>query len=236
MAPRKPTTKKATGRKVYKPRVQRPMRSLVPADGTNLLCTSYFEISYNQIAAVASKLSYSLKIAPEGLVLTQLGNGVATDALAGMFANNGANAIIVADGATTGTIPLTRFAEFSTIYKQYRINSCKVSIIVDRECGLDNPLCFSASKNSSAPHIDMGTIVGGAHKQHTMTEARRTANYGWMAKETADKDFRMSNATLADADAWSIKVFQEVDAKANTKCKHRVSLSLNLTLKDSSKN
>ena len=244
MAPKKPASKK----RVYKRKttMTKP-RSMVPVDGTNLLCTSYFEIGKLQpLGGSAGKLSYSIKIAPQGLVITTSEGAVATSETVGLFINKGDNASIVLPGATSGTIPLTRFAEFASnglggvdargIYNQYRINSCKLSVIVDRDCGLENPICFSASKNSSAPHSDMGTIVGGAHKQYTMTETRRTANYGWVAKESADKDFRMSSATLADADAWSMKVFQEVDKKDHGLCKHRVSISLNLTLKDSSKN
>ena len=223
--------KKTTTRKP----AMKPRRSSVPKDGTNLLCTAYFEIQNKQTNAQAGKLSYSLKLAPEGLVLTNHNAAVALGA-DGISANKGDNSILIANGATSGEIPLTRFADFSSIYRHYRINSASVSVIVDRDCGLENPICFSSSKNSSAPHTDMGTIVGGAHKQYTMTESRRTAKYGFTSKTTEDKEYRMSNATLADDDANFIKVFQEVDAKAGGLCKHRVSVSLNLTLKDSSKN
>jgi len=232
MAPRKPATKK----RVYKRKttMTKP-KSMVPKDGTNLLCTAYFEIQNKQMAATAGKLSYSLKIAPEGLVLTNHSAAVALGG-DGISANKGDNSILIAAAATSGEIPLTRFGDFANIYRQYRINSCSVSVIVDRDCGLDNPICFSSAKNSSAPHTDMGTIVGGAHKQYTMTESRRAAQYGWTARQSEDKEFRMSSATLADADAQFIKVFQEVEPKTDGLCKHRVSVSLNLTLKDSSKN
>lgn len=231
MAPKKPATKK----RVYKRKAPMKSKSMVPRDGTNLLCTAYFEIQNQQTAAVPGKLSYSLKLAPEGLVLTNNSACVGLGA-DGVSANKGDNSILIANASTTGEVPLTRFSDFASIYRQYRINSASVSVIVDRDGGLENPICFSCSKASPTPHADMGTIVGGAHKQYTMTESRRTAKYGFTARATEDKEFRMSSATLAEADAQFIKIFQECDAKANSVMKHRVSVSLNLTLKDSSKN
>jgi hypothetical protein len=212
-------------------------RALAPRDGTNILCTSYFEVSYCQEGvATAGKLSYSLKIAPQGLVLKLSEAPKANNATLGLFANKGDNAALMTAPDLSGNVPLTRFGEFAGIYKQYKINSCKISVIVDRDQGLENPICFTSSKNNDIVHADIGAVVGGPHKQYTMTESRRTANYGWAAKTTEDKHYHMSGDALDKEDAHFIKVFQEIDPKANSLAKHRVSVSLNITMKDSSKN
>ena len=228
---------KKYNKKNAKKQIAKPRRSLVPKDGTNLLCTSYFEIQKKQPAGgEAGILSYTLKIAPQGLTLLQNGVQVANKDTVGIFSNKADNGILVAAGGTSADVPVSRFNDFAGVYNQYKINGAKVSVIVDRECGLENPICFTASKNSSTPHNDMSTIVAGAHKSYTMTESRRTAKYGWTARESADKEYRMTNAQLSDGDAHFIKIFQETEAKADGLCKHRISVALMLTLKDSSKN
>lgn len=236
MPPRKGYKKKAPVKRTMTRRKPSVPRVLIPKDGTNLLCTSYFEIAYRQTDASAGKLSYSIKIDPKGLKLKMSDNAVNTSLLPGLFANKGDNQAIIANGQDNGDIPVLRFADFAGVYNQYRINGCKISVMVDRECGLENPVAFTSSKKEDTPHADMGTIVGGAHKQYTMTESRRNANYGWTARAVEDKHFHMVSDTLDAVDAHFIKVYQEIDAKANAYCKHRCTVSLNLTMKDSSKN
>ncbi len=217
---------------------KKPMRSLVPRDGTSLLCSSYFEIQNLQPGGGATnqKLSYSIKCDPKGLTLLASNACVANATTAGLFANKGDNLALIPAGQTNGLIPVARFTQFSGIYKQYRIQSIKVSVIVDRECGLENPISFTSSKGNNQPHDNMGGIVSGAHKSYTMTEARRTANYGWTAKTSEDREYRMASQGIAEGEAQFIKVFQEIEPKDQGLCRHRVNVSLNLVMKDSSNN
>lgn len=211
---------------------RKPMRR-TPSDSQNLILTSYFEIENKQDANGAdTKLAYSIKCDPRNCQLI-LPQGAVAPGAAGISVKKGDNTQLVADAATSADIPFMRFAQFAPLYRQYKLNSVKVDTMVDRECGLDNPVNFSTDKAFSTPPTDMGALVGQAHKQHVMTESRRLAKYGWKPRDAQDKEYRNMSQTLNDTDAHYLKCFQEIEGKANGSCKHRVTVTMDVTLKDS---
>jgi len=219
-----------------KKKIVRKRRTTIPRapkDGQSLLLSAYFEVSLKQIADGAQdKMAYSIRCNPRNCSLTidraavELGN-------AGIVVQKGDNSLLIAKDATSQRIDFARFAQFAPLYQQYKINFVKVSVMVDRECGLENPICFNTDKSEVAPHANMSQVVASAHKEYTMTESRRTAKYGWKPKDTADKEYHNTNQELTAAACHHIKVFQELEKKANGFCKHRVSLTMGVSLKDS---
>lgn len=225
-------TKKAGARKMA-PRSRARTTRRAPSDSQTMLLTSYFEIENKQSAAGADgKLAYAIKCDPRNCSLT-LGSAAVAPNTEGVSVVKGDGQPLVAAAATSGNIPFSRFAQFAPLYRQYRINSVKVDSMVDRECGLDNPVNFSTDKASSTPASNMSDIVGAAHKSIVMTESRRQAKYGWKPSDAQDKEFRNMSQELNDNDAHFIKCFQDIEAKADGKCKHRVTVTMSVTLKDS---
>lgn len=228
MAPRKAT------KRPIKRSTKRPISRKAPSDSQTMLITSYFEITNQQDASGNDdkKLNYSIKCDPRHPSLLLAENAVAANE-EGTSVSSGDGGLLVTAGNSSADLAFTRFAQFAPLYRQYRINSVKVEALVDRECGLENSVNFSTDKADATPPPNMGAIVGGAHKQLVMTESRRVAKYGWKPKDSADKDFRNMTQELADNDAHFIKVFQDIDKKEKGKCTHRVTVTMSVTLKDS---
>ena len=231
---RKPVANKANkAKKSYaRKNTGKPMRRSM--DGQNLTLTSYFEIENKQDANGAdTKLAYSIKCDPRNCDLVVSEAVRSDDDTSGLLVTKADGTRLVDAGQTSSRIPFLRFGKFAPLYRQYRINSVKVDTMVDRDSGLENPVNFITDKAFSTPPTDMSKIVGQAHKQHVMTESRRLAKYGWKPREAQDKDFRNMNQQLNDSDAHFIKCFQDIEKKANGSCKHRVTVTMNVTLKDS---
>lgn len=214
-------------------RVPRPMAQ--SSDQMKLLLTQYVEIQNLQGAAgnANSKLSYSLKCDPKHLKLKLSGAQVANAATEGLFASMGDNTGAVAAGAAESILPLARWTTFKTNFRQYKIDFVNIKVMVDRECGLDNPVCFCSDKGDEAPITNMGKIQSQAHKQYTMTESNRTASYGWKPTSASEKEFKVIEHDLVDAEFEFLKVFQDIETKSDGLCKHRVSITMGVTLKDS---
>jgi hypothetical protein len=233
MAPRKPAPKK-TGRKMTTYKKKSIPRAPRNFDGTTILVSTYFEVIRKQSANGAStNVAYTIKCDPRNATLHIGENPVALNA-EGLSIQNGSNGLLLNAGAVqTGDLVFTRFGDFGKLYGQYKINSVNLSVDVDRECGLDNPVCFRSDKQISTPISDMANVKASAHKQYTMTETKRTAKYGWKPTDSQDKEFRNMSQTLNDNEAHFLKVFQEIEPKENGKCKHQVTVTMSVTLKDS---
>ena len=229
---KKPMAKKPIMKRSTTKRIPR-----APSDGQNLLITSYFEVSNKQAANAGdnnsdTKLSYSIRCDPRDCKLTLSGNAVALHG-EGVSVAKADGTQLINTGSSSNDLAFSRFAQFAPLYRQYKINSVKLDVMVDRECGLDNPLMFSTDKADSTPASNIGTLVGAAHKEFTMTESRRLGKYGWKPSSSQDKDYRNMSQELSDNDAHFVKVYQDINAKNNGICKHRVTVTINATLKDS---
>lgn len=227
----------AAGKKQYNKKRTGAKRSYkkpsAPRDGQTVLISSYFEITNKQAAAGAdTKLSYSIKCDPRNCDLLLDGPAVAIGG-EGISVKKGDNSALVVATATGAKLPFTRFAQFAPLYNQYKINSIKLDVMVDRECGLENPLMFATDKAVAAPATNVGTLVASAHKQFTMTESRRSGKYGWKPTQTADKDYRNMSQVLHSDNCHFIKVYQDIGAKNDGVCSHKVLVTISATLKDS---
>lgn len=204
-------------------------------DGTTILCQTYFELTLKQAASDTNpvgKMAYSIKCDPRTCTLLLPQVAVALNAAQGLSVDKGDGTALME--AASGNLAFSRYATFAPLYGQYKINSVKINVDVDRECGLDNPVCFSCDKAIAAPSANMSEVMASAHKQHTMTESRRTAKYGFTPKGQ-DKDWRNTNQDLHNNDSNYLKVYQEVEPKNQGICKHRVTVLMSVTLKDSQK-
>lgn len=212
-----------------------PRRSIVPRapapkfDGQRLLINAYFEVVFTQpsmLGTVPSIMAYAITCDPNNCVLKLASTGDNCT----ITATDGVNA--VADGAV---LSFDRFTTFKNLYRQYCINSVKVNITTDRECGLDNPLLMLTDKGEATvtPETTVARVMAQAHKSAILTESRRTAQYGWTAKTTQEKEWQMLHSSIPAPDLTSLKILQEVEGKADGVCKHRVQLSMVAVLKDS---
>jgi hypothetical protein len=226
--------KRAPAKKTYKKRAP-AKKTYKPTDGTTMLISSYFEVTHKQSAnGEASKIAYTVKADPRNGLVTIANPAVASGAV-GTAVENGSSQALIASGASSASLPFSRFATFAPLYGQYKINSINLSVDVDRECGLDNKVCFRTDKALATNIADMADVMGSAHKDQTMTETRRTAKYGWKPSGQ-DRDWRNMSQQLADNDAHYLKVFQEVEPKADGVCKHRVNVLVSVSLKDTQSN
>lgn len=234
---RKPPSRKRTApykRRGYGSIARAPARRTSRmTDGTSMLITTYFELTNLQPAVGAStKLAYSIKCDPRNCTLALDGNAVAANAV-GTSVTNGTDTLVVTPGATSGDLAFTRFAQFAPLYGQYKLNSVSISTDVSRECGLDNPVGYRTDKEIATPIANTADLMASAHKQYTMTEAKRTSKYGWKPGTTADKEYRNMSQELSNSDAHWLKVFQEIEPHNSGICKHRVTVTMSVSLKDS---
>ena len=153
---------------------------------------------------------------------------------------NGAGTVLVnmtdatnAEIADGGELSFNRLTNVLTLYRQYRVNSVKINVTVDRECGLDNALIMLQDKGESTPCVSVGSAMSQAHKAKVLTEADRTMSYGWTAKTSDEKEFHTINDKINDVRAQYLKVLQEVEPKLAGKCKHRIEVICSVTLRDS---
>ena len=208
-----------------------------PKDGMNLLLSSYAEIQIKRpVDANPSNLAYSIKCDPAKFSLKLSGNQVAGIGQDGLFASKGDNTALIAAGSAVGDIVLSKWTNFQGNFREYKVNFVNVSVMVDRGCGLDNPITFLTDVGDSNPPADMGVVQAQAHKQYTMTESRRTALYGWKPRTVKEKEYKL----IATADAMNdsefhfIKVFQDLEpADVASICKHKITVTMGVTLKDS---
>ena len=161
------------------------------------------------------------------LKLSGVANGTGT-VLANLTDANNANINIAG-----GELSFSRLANFLTLYRQNRINSVKIHVTVDRECGLDNPLLMLQDRGDSNPIVSVGQAMSQAHKAKVLTEADRTMSYGWTAKTSDEKEFHTINDQVNDVRAQYLKVIQEQEPKTAGKCKHRIEVICSVTLRDS---
>ena len=221
---RKTTKRRATS---YK---KRPMRSLTPADGQNLLVSSYFEVDATQAAANAQGgvMGYSIKVDPLDAKIVHGSNPSPGGAPIAMAVKDGDNGAL-----TNGTLSFSRLDAFTSLFRQYKVNSITVKVTTDRECGLDNPIIMLTDRGSSAAVTSVATAKAQAHKSLICTESRRTMQYGWKPHTTEDREYHMVSDKWADGKCYYIKVLQELEGKLNGVCKHRVEIVASVTLKDS---
>ena len=204
-----------------------PYASATPADGQQILVSSYFEVEAVQPAADADGglLAYSIQMDPMNCLLTStgVGNGVT------VLKRDGNNNAIV-DG---GTLSFGRLAEFSKLYRQYRINSCTVKITTDRVCGLDNPLLALCDRGDATPISTVGSAMGQAHKSVILTESSRTMSYGWKPSTPEEREYSMITQGIGALNLNFIKILQEMEKQPDCVLKHKVELMFSVTLKDS---
>ena len=221
---RRAPMKYAKRRTTYAPKVD--------SDSMDMLITSYFEASITQPDQAddckGGTFGYTIKCDPVAMALKRSGkaNGAGT-VLVNM--TDAANSEI-ADG---GELSFSRLSNFLTLYRQYRINSVKINVTVDRECGLDNALILLQDKGESTPCVSVGAAMSQAHKAKVLTEADRTMAYGWTAKTSDEKEYHTINDKINNVRAQYLKVLQEVEPKVSGKCKHRVEVICSVTLRDS---
>ena len=215
----------------------------VDSDSMNMLVTSYFEASIEQPNLTAADIAagktssdsatggtfgYTLKCDPVNMAMKRGGDANGAGVVL-IKLEDAANAEII-DG---GELSFSRLSNFLTLYRQYRINSVKINVIVDRECGLDNALIMLQDKGESTPCVSVGQAMSQAHKAKVLTEADRTMTYGWTAKTPLEKEYHTISDSINDVRAQYIKVLQEVEPKTGGRCKHRVEVICSVTLRDS---
>ena len=79
----------------------------------------------------------------------------------------------------------------------------------------------------------VATAMSQAHKEAILTESKRTCSYGWKPSTSNEKDYRMTSGALGIGEQNVIKVLQDVEPKNGGVCKHRVTITASVTLKDS---
>ena len=218
---RRAPMKSAKRRTTYAPKVD--------SDSMNMLVTSYFEVATSQNAdaalALGGTFGYSLKCDPIQMAIVSDNTG----STLGVKALNASNTVMT-DGAF---LPFERLASFLTLYRQYKVNSVKINVTVDRDCGLDNAVIMLQDKGDSTPITQVGAAMSQAHKSKVMTESDRTMSYGWTAKTTDEKEFHTINDMINPLRAQYLKVLQEIEPKEGGKCKHRIEVICSVTLRDS---
>lgn len=221
--------KKAPAKKTSKPRNQitRRPKSVSNFDGQNLLVSQYFEVELTQPAnGEGGVIAYSIACDVNKCILRLKPTG-------GMMTSKHAVEIAsTADG--NGTMSFERFTQFKALFRQYKVNAVSIAVTADRECGLDNPVIFLTDKGEQtpAPLNDIGKAMAQPHKQHMLTESRRTCKYGWKPKTAQEKEYQMVHSQYSEPDLTTIKVLQEVEPKDNGKCTHKVAIRFLATLKD----
>ena len=199
------------------------------SDSMNLLCTSYFEVATSQnvdpALALGGTFGYSLKCDPVQMAIVSDKTG----STLGVETSNASNTVM-ADGAF---LPFERLASFLTLYRQYKVNSVRINVTVDRESGLDNAIIMLQDKGNGIPITQVGIAMSQAHKSKVMTESDRTMSYGWTPKTADEKEFHTINDTISNVRAQYIKVLQQIEAKAGGKSKHRIEVIASVTLRDS---
>ena len=223
MAPKKSTRRPAKQNNYRKKQYKK--RASPSGDVMKLTLNNYVEIDYTQGGAAAGGvMAYSLVANPNHMALKFSTNGAGT-----ISANNGTAAGVIADGSELA-FPL--LAQFKSIYNQYKIDYVKLSISTDKECGLDNPVLALQDKAENTPETSIPKVMTQPHKESLLTENRRTCTYGYRPRTSQEKDFKMCDQPLALGDETALKILQDVEGKANSSCKHRVSITCGITLKD----
>ncbi|MDB4344966.1 hypothetical protein OAA16_00950 [Candidatus Pelagibacter sp.] len=235
MAPRKPAAKKRAP--VRKNQIVKRKPRMSSFDGQNLLVSQYFEVELNQDAGAGAggNMAYSITCDPNNCQLrlkqpagtstiqSQNGVAIAHDAVA--------NAASVVSAACS----FERFSQFKALFRQYKVNAVSVSVTTDRDCGLDNPVIFLTDKGEAEPNPqdDINKCMAQAHKEHILTESRRTCKYGWKPHTAQEREYYMTHSTIGADDLTTLKVLQNIEPKNSGKCTHRITLQMLVTLKDS---
>ena len=129
-------------------------------------------------------------------------------------------------------VEMDRFEKFKTLYRQFRVDSASLKITTDGHCGLDNPLLMLQDGNDSTPVVDVLQAYSQAHKSATMTESNRTSYYSFRLTTTEQKEFHNIGDGVA-SHAQYIKVLQELEPQVNATCKHRIEVTMQISMKDS---
>jgi hypothetical protein len=75
-------------------------------------------------------------------------------------------------------------------------------------------------------------VMTQPHKEALLTENRRTCSYGWKPSSAQEREFRLFANTHNIMENFQTSVVQDVDGKASSTCKHRISITAGITLKD----
>ena len=80
----------------------------------------------------------------------------------------------------------------------------------------------------------MASAFSQPHKESILTESKRTCSYGWKPSTSVEREYRMLSSTQAiAADSQNfIKVLQDVEPKNGGKCKHRITVTASVVLKE----
>lgn len=224
-----PYSRKAIAKKPRNMPYRRPLANISNKsnyDGQTVLVSAYFETGITTPGTNGGIIAWSLKLDPTAMALslTPVGNSVT------VAAQNADNVAMTASAGNT-SIQFPRLTALQAMYRQFRINSAKIKVTVDRNAGLDNPVICLTDNGDGTPVTTVGHAMSQAHKAKTLTEAYRTADYGWSATSAQDKEFHMISDGISESNAVWLKVLQEYEAGAT--CKQRIEVSISVTLKDS---
>lgn len=209
-------------------------------DSTTVLLSAYVEVDATQAAGATGKggvVGYSIKCDPVGAKFGVSAGSIPQDGLLQVKARDASNVQIIApDGQAAGNIAFPRMTTIQALYRQYRVNSVSCKVTTDRHCGLDNPLIALNDKGAQTAVTSVGVAMSQAHRSKVLTEADRTMQYGWKPKTAQEREFHMIADGIQDDNAQFIKILQELEpnaSNAEVTCKHRIELSMSITLKDS---
>jgi hypothetical protein len=87
------------------------------------------------------------------------------------------------------------------------------------------------SRNRKLDVINLILLVN-SFKLSKKRETKRTCSYGWKPSSAQEREFRLFANTHNIMDDTCLKILQDVDGKASSTCKHRISITAGITLKD----
>ena len=158
-----------------------------------------------------------------------MGNQVQVGGTLGAGRMNPATNAPIADSQR---VSMDRFEKFKTLYRQFRVDSVSLKITTDRHCGLDNPLLMLQDADEPAPCVDVQQAYSQAHKYAIMTESNRTAYYSFRPTTAEQREFHTIGDGVANKPQY-LKVLQELEKNQGSVCKHRIEVTMQVTMTDS---
>ena len=200
-------------------------------DVMRMKLSTYIEFAAEQLNDPTAKggvAGYSIKCDPANLTVRVANQVQAGGTLGAGRVNPATNAAI----PESQHVLMDRFEKFKTLYRQFRVDGATLKVTTDRHCGLDNPLLMLQDTDDGTPRVDVAQAYSQAHKSAIMTESNRTAFYSFRPTTTEQKEFHSISDGVANKPQY-LKVIQELEPNAGTVCKHRIELTMQVTVKDS---
>ena len=213
-------------------------RAPATRDGMRMTLSTYIEVAAAQpanivnangdttINAVGGVVGYSIKCDPANLTV-RVGKQST-----GQLNVSRINPATSGELAESVRVSMERFEKFKTMYRQFRVDSVSLKITTDRHCGLDNPVLMLQDTDDATPVVDAQQAYIQAHKSAIMTESNRTCYYSFRPTTAEQKQFHNISDGVASRPQY-LKVLQELEPNSSAVCKHRIEVTMQVSMKDS---